>query len=344
MTTLRARAYAKINLGLRILGRRADGFHELRTIFQTISLADTVTLRLEPGRGVRLEAVHTAAAVDWPAMSDEKNLACRAAQLAQEEFGPRARIGIGLVKRIPVGAGLGGGSADAAAVLRLLAGRARQRPPAQVLLQLAATLGSDVPALLLGGTVLGLGRGEECYRLPSLPSWHVLVAMPPGPVATAAAYQRWDQLHPAATGLTGPEISANMMTLLASLWRVQDKTGDSAGRAAPASRLERDRSFAAAELKVRAGIENDFEEVVFPLSPDFSALHRALKRSGAVCVGLSGSGAAQFALFSCRQAALAAQARLGPRARSWTARFVAPPAGAPMGGPAAGGFWGVVQR
>lgn len=349
MSRAQAAAYAKINLGLRILGRRRDGFHELRTVFQTISLADTVTLEFRPGRGVRLDHVQAGAEVGWPDMPDTRNLAVRAAEWAREEFRIRGQIGVRLTKRIPVGAGLGGGSADAAAVLRLLAARARPQPPAGAVRRLAASLGSDVPALLWGGTVLGLGRGEECYRLPALPAWHCVLAMPepgrcptlPQGISTEAAYRRWDELHPnhRPDGLTGAEISASMDALLGSLQRIRQMHGGSVHRAAPASRDGRDRGHRW-RPKVRAGIENDFAEAVFPLSPDFSAIRRALQRGGASCIGLSGSGAAQYGLFAARAQAAAARARLAPRVRGWTARFIAPR-------PRAHGSeerWGVVQR
>src|SRR6185437_16556731 len=130
-TPLRARAYAKINLGLKIVGRRADGFHDLRTIFQTLALHDRVVIELHGGRGVRLELDGEADGV----AADGGNLAARAAALAAEAWGMRRQIVIRLHKRIPVGAGLGGGSSDAAAVLRLLATAARR--PAALALQLA---------------------------------------------------------------------------------------------------------------------------------------------------------------------------------------------------------------
>ena len=171
MTIVRARAFAKINLGLRILGRRSDGYHELRSVIQTISLTDTLTLTFRPGRGVRLEAVRAERNVCWPELADGQNLAVRAALLAREAFGLRGQIGVAIHKRIPLGAGLGGGSADAAAVLRVAAARARRPPPAAALCRPAAAPGSRVPALLLGGTVPALGRGEECYRLPGLAAW-----------------------------------------------------------------------------------------------------------------------------------------------------------------------------
>lgn len=314
---MQTRAYAKLNLGLKIIGRRADGFHELRTVFQAVSLADDVAIHFGPGRGVRLEAAIASGSRAWarwlavPAGS--ANLAFRAAELAREEFGLRGLVRVRLVKRIPVGAGLGGGSADAAAVLRLLAARARPAPPAAAIWRLAAALGSDVVPFLLGGTVLGLGRGDECYPLPDLPRQYAVLALPAMPVATATAFRLWDERHPeqgATAGLTPPDASATIYSFCGSLWR-----------AFPASRLGRDRGRLR-RSKVRAGIDNDFEEVVLSLSPDFAKIRRALRRSGAESVALTGSGAAQFGLFADRRAAQAARAQLGADLPAWVVRFV----------------------
>ncbi|MGH9485146.1 MAG: 4-(cytidine 5'-diphospho)-2-C-methyl-D-erythritol kinase, partial [Terriglobales bacterium] len=184
------RAFAKINLGLKIVARRPDGFHELRTVFQTIALADRLRLTVSSGRGVVVTAT------GWPVPAGRGNLAVRAAELAAERFGIRGRVEIALEKRIPLGAGLGGGSSDAAAVLRMLALAARRRPALSALLAAARELGSDVPLFLLGGTVLGLGRGDEVYGLPDLAPWHCVLAMPRAAagsgLATPAAFARWD--------------------------------------------------------------------------------------------------------------------------------------------------------
>ncbi|MGH9536079.1 MAG: 4-(cytidine 5'-diphospho)-2-C-methyl-D-erythritol kinase, partial [Terriglobales bacterium] len=156
METVQTRAYAKINLGLRILRRREDGFHELRTLFQTISLADTVRLSFGRGRGVRLEGVRAEPGVGWPAMAEADNLAVRAAVLARQAWGVGGAIGVHLHKRIPLGAGLGGGSADAAAALRY-AGFTD--------VAAAASLGADVPFCLRGGRAKVGGIGEELTAL-----------------------------------------------------------------------------------------------------------------------------------------------------------------------------------
>lgn len=308
----RLRAYAKINLGLKILGRRADGFHELRTVFQTLALADRLEVELSPGRGIELTITGERERV----AEGTENLAWRAAALAAEAWGIRGRIAIRLEKHIPSGAGLGGGSSDAAAVLRALAQVAVHGQDGA--LQLAAQLGSDVAPLLIGGAVLGLGRGEEAYALSDLGSWHCVLAMPRegpgGAVATADAFAAWDKR---GGGLTPPDDLDTIMKFCNLVHQVL-----------PAFRLRRNRGAPSASLrgtggpKVHAGIENDFQEEVFSLSPDFPRIHQALLRSHAIWVSLTGSGAAQFGLFANAAAARRAAAKIAARDRIWTTRFV----------------------
>lgn len=307
-TRFRVRACAKINLGLKIGPRRRDGFHELRTVFQTISLADRVELSLTPGRGVSLELAGRLAP------TGQDNLAVRAAELAADAYGLRWHVGIRLEKRIPSGAGLGGGSSDAAAVLRALASACRTPPPQREQFAVASALGSDVPAFLLGGTVLGLGRGDEVYALADLSAWHCVLAMPRdhdgGGIATAEAFERWDQ------GLTAARHSDTLVEFCSLVEQVL-----------PAFRTLRNRGRRLGPQgltgpKVHAGIENDFESEVFSLSPDFSRIHRELRRASAAWVGLSGSGATQFGLFDRAGAAALVAARLARRYSSWRARMV----------------------
>ncbi|MGH9466209.1 MAG: 4-(cytidine 5'-diphospho)-2-C-methyl-D-erythritol kinase [Terriglobales bacterium] len=310
----RARAYAKINLGLKIVARREDGFHELRTVFQTISLADTLELAISPGRGISLELSGLTA----PAGGG--NLAYRAAAAARERFGVRGHVAIRLTKRIPVGAGMGGGSSDAAAVIRMLALAARRPPRLEAQFKLARELGSDVPAFLLGGTVLGMGRGDEVYALPDLAPWQCLLSMPRDAVgaglSTPSAFAAWDQSHPASPPLTG---SARSDTLLGFCSLVD--------QVLPAFRKLRNRGprmppAGVAGPKVHAGIENDFLAGVFSLSPDFSRIHSQLCRSSAAWVGLTGSGAAQFALYASADRAEAGARSLSRQFCSWRARFL----------------------
>jgi 4-diphosphocytidyl-2-C-methyl-D-erythritol kinase len=176
-TKVRVPAYAKLNLGLRVLYRRPDGFHELRTIFQTISLADRLEIEFTPSRSTQVQIEGT------PDIAD--NLVERACRLALEAMKVHARVLFTLTKRIPMGAGLGGGSSDAAAVLLALPVLARKT---LLCAGLAAQLGSDVPFFLHGGTALGLGRGEELYPLPDLSARGLLV-VPNVHSSTAEAYR-----------------------------------------------------------------------------------------------------------------------------------------------------------
>lgn len=308
----RAKAFAKINLGLKIAGRRADGYHELRTVFQTIALADEVAMSVGPGRGVGLEVTGLAAP------GGRENLAYRAAERAAEAFGVQGRIELRLRKRIPAEAGLGGGSSDAAAVLRMAALAARRRPDAAAVLRLAQELGADVPAFLVGGTVLGVGRGDEVYPLPELGRWHCVVAMPRAGVgqaiATPEAFARWDLADRRRGGLTAADGSATLVEFCSLVCQVL-----------PAFRLERNRGLrpeTAASPRVHAGIENDFQSGVFSLSLDFPRIHQQLCRAGARWASLSGSGAAQFGLFPQAGPAQAAARRLERQYRCWRTRFV----------------------
>ena len=178
-------SFAKLNLDLRILSKRPDGYHDLRTIFQTVSLKDT--LRIDFDR-----AKHTQIFVD-SSVEIADNLVVRAAALVLEQLKIKASVHFTLNKRIPMGAGLGGRSSNAAAVLLALPALAGKSIAFDRLLALAETLGSDVPFFLYGGTALGLGRGTELYPLPDLPKYHVLVVstaytfLPPRPITHWAA-------------------------------------------------------------------------------------------------------------------------------------------------------------
>jgi 4-diphosphocytidyl-2-C-methyl-D-erythritol kinase len=193
-SAVRVRAFAKINLSLRVLGIRADGYHELRTIFQTIALHDTLTIR--PRRGPFVLRCD-----DPSCPADRTNLVWRAADAAwaaARRRGPLRDLEISLVKRIPIQAGLGGGSSDAAATLRALATLWRVRDAAVT--PLAVALGADVPYFLEGGTVLGLDRGDLLYPLADYrPAWVTLV-LPDFGVSTVEAYRWWDEQGGATRG------------------------------------------------------------------------------------------------------------------------------------------------
>ena len=176
----RVRALAKINLDLRVLGKRADGYHELRTIFQTVSLADRLEIAFTPGRTTSIELEDAAKIPD--------NLVARAARLALDAMGATGRVAMRLEKRIPMGSGLGGGSSDAAAVLLALPVLAGKPLPVETLSALGQQLGSDVPFFLLGGTAVGIGRGTELFPLPDAPGRAGVIVAPGVHVSTAEAY------------------------------------------------------------------------------------------------------------------------------------------------------------
>jgi 4-diphosphocytidyl-2-C-methyl-D-erythritol kinase len=209
MMFLEVRVPAKINLHLQVLGRRPDGFHEVRTLLQSIDLFDVVRAAPAP-EGVLELRVEPPDAVS----SGEENLVLKAARRLWQESGTRPGAALWLRKRIPLGAGLGGGSADAAATLVLLDRLWSLRLGPVALHAAAADLGSDVPFFLRGGSALGVGRGEEVLPLPDLPKLGVLVVFPGQLVPTAEVYGRleqrltWDApeatVYAFAAGLTGP--------------------------------------------------------------------------------------------------------------------------------------------
>jgi 4-diphosphocytidyl-2-C-methyl-D-erythritol kinase len=272
---LRLPSFAKVNLGLEVLGTRADGYHELRTIFQTISLHDDLELRPHAS-AIEVRCDHPGVP------TDHTNLAHRAAEELRRFAGISKGVTITITKRIPVAGGLGGGSSNAAAVLigldrlwRLGLGHARLHP-------LARRLGADVPYFLVGGTALGLGRGDEVYPLLRQVRASVVVVDPGRPLSTAAVFRRLDQ------GLT-PRENAN------NIFRFVSSQLDGQGGAFP-------------------GLSNDLERAALDEDPGLEARGRDIRgiliREGAILASLSGSGAAFFGVFSDTGAARRARSAL----------------------------------
>jgi 4-diphosphocytidyl-2-C-methyl-D-erythritol kinase len=262
--SLRLRAFAKINLGLKLLGRRPDGFHELRTIYQTIALHDRLEISLaRAGEGIRFEC-------DDPQIpSGEGNLVYRACDLWRRATGFRGGIRARLEKLIPAGSGLGGASSDAAATLEGLERLSGEKLVAYQRFSLAAQLGSDVPLFLLGGRVLGCGRGEEVYPLPDLPRRECLVVFPGFSISTAEAYREADL----------------RLTTQGKLRSIMDVG-----------------AWPQFPLLRWGPAENDFERVVFARWPELARLKRLLIRAGAEIASLTGSGSAVYSVFeSARQ-------------------------------------------
>ncbi|MCW5983170.1 MAG: 4-(cytidine 5'-diphospho)-2-C-methyl-D-erythritol kinase [Bryobacteraceae bacterium] len=261
----RVKALAKINLSLKVLGKRLDGFHELRTIFQTISLGDEIELEY---------CRSSSTGIDLSSNLDiDDNLAVRAAAAVMDASGRSGHIRIALKKRIPVGGGMGGGSSDAAAVLLALPVLAGAALPLDRLAELAAALGSDVPFFLHGGAALGIGRGAELYPLPDAPRFHGLAVFPPVAISTAEAYRGLSR------ELTADFESFTMSKFQALSWAL------ASGLTAEAWE----------ELS-----ENDFEEWAWSRRPELAAVRRKLARLGAKPVMLSGSGSSLFGIFPDR--------------------------------------------
>ena len=297
--TVTVRSFAKINLGLRIGARRDDGFHDLLTVYQTIGLHDLI--RVSSGRGRGIEILCT----DPRVPTDESNTCFRVVEKAMLALNAKGRIRIEIEKRLPVQGGLGGASANAVAALLGLERVLKKSLPAAQRLRIAAEVGSDLPLFLIGGTVLGVGHGEQVYPLEDLPATACVVVTPEVGVSTPKAFAEWDRKLTVA----GPSDRMIELGRGLSAWLSESYSG------APFRRGRRENPLL--EL-VRAGIKNDFEQVVFPEYPELSESKSALERAGAKYASLSGSGSALYGLFASKEAARAAVARLGKQ--GWKAQ------------------------
>jgi 4-diphosphocytidyl-2-C-methyl-D-erythritol kinase len=266
---MRVRAFAKINRSLRVLGTRGDGYHELRTIFQSIALHDTLTIRATRGS-------FTLTCDDPACPVDGTNLIARAAVAMWQAAGRRGAPGgvaIDLKKRIPMQAGLGGGSSDAAAALRALA--KRWRVADEKVRAAAAALGADVPYFFEGGAVLGLERGDLLFPLVDPPPAWVVLVLPDFGVSTKDAFGWFDERSDPSTGLkAGTRVGA-------------DPRG-------PRSRE----------------MVNDLEGAVVARHPEIGRIISALGRARASQAAMSGTGSAVFGLFSSHSAAIQAGKQL----------------------------------
>jgi len=252
---------AKINLGLWVGRRRADGFHDIVTIIAPVELADTVTLDgAKAGIRVVCDSTHVP--------SGSKNLAYKAATAFFAATGLDAGCRIHIDKRIPVGGGLGGGSSNAAAVLTGLNQLFGRPLTPNRLRRIGASLGSDVPAFLINGPCIARGRGERLRRI-RLPRLDLMLCFPGYPVPTAWAYAELDRLRGTGQGLTRPVISLKILR-------------------AALRRNEPD--------KVAAQLANSFEPVVFRRHPALGHTKELLLRHGALAASLSGSGSTVYGL------------------------------------------------
>jgi 4-diphosphocytidyl-2-C-methyl-D-erythritol kinase len=256
---VRLPAFAKINLCLHVVGKRPDGYHELRTIFQAISLHDTLELSIEPGGSGQFSL--SSNDVTLPLGRD--NLVVRAIEAISPEVGFRGSLSVQLDKKIPVARGLGGGSGDAAAALIGMMRLTGQQVPLPRLMEIAAGLGADVPFFLFGGRALAVNRGDEIYPLPNGPRQAILVVSPRDiAVSTKDAYE-W--ISPELTRLSKPN---RIWGFCALCWSRQG-----------------------------AGVSNDFEGPVFSRYPRLGEIRDALLGRGAADAALAGSGSAVFGVF-----------------------------------------------
>jgi len=343
--TVAVRSFAKINLGLYIGAARADGFHDLRTVYQTIALHDVIRVSVErnSGRGSGIEIVCTNEDPRVPL--DSSNTCWRMAERVLEELGARGRVRIEIEKRLPVQGGLGAASSNAVAAmvgLELALQKAfKKRLSGAARLRIAAEVGSDLPLFLVGGTTLGVGRGEEVYPLADLPAMAMVVVTPEVGVSTPQAFADWDALmesdwcgdgalanfggaeprhhtsgptgsHPTSLRqLTPPSASDRLFEVgcVLSAWLSGSaniagypNTGASAKGGSRGEKLLLD--------LVRTGIGNDFERVVFPKYPELRDIKGALERAGAKYASLSGSGSSLYGLFRSPADAAGAASRL----------------------------------
>jgi len=260
MKEIRVPAFAKVNLRLEILGRRADGYHELRTIFQSLTLHDSLHLALTRGREIELSVKGDPALAAAPVRD---NLVWRALSILRRELKLRQGIRAELRKRIPAGRGLGGGSSDAAAALAGLMRLSGRRIAPERLMEIASGLGADVPFFLLGGRALGVSRGDEIYPLPERPRQAILIVSPTDlGVATREAYA-W-----LGRGLTTRAAMPTLWSFCALCW-------------SPSG----------------SALRNDFEAAVFRRHPRLARIKRKLLQQGAADASLAGSGSAVFGVF-----------------------------------------------
>jgi 4-diphosphocytidyl-2-C-methyl-D-erythritol kinase len=330
---MHVRSHCKINLGLAIGPPRADGFHALTTLYQTLALHDIVTVsarRLGAGEASWLELTTNHPQVP----TDSRNTAWKMVERALARAGVSAEVSIHIQKELPVQGGMGAGSANAAAALIGLERELGLTLPQTERLAIAAEVGSDVPLFLIGGAVLGRNRGEDVSPMMDFAATPCVVAIPEVGVSTPRAFQEWDGLCAAkakeAGGLTGPaqpdrleqlsHVYASVLGVSPTAEQASESSGivhglvperNQGGSSEPKSL--KDLAGNPLLALVRTGIENDFEQVVFPQYPllrEYKHLLMDSSETGAIYAALSGSGSALFGLYRNEEDAKAAQQRV----------------------------------
>ena len=318
------RSFAKINLGLKIGPLRADGFHDLRTVYQTIALHDVVRVEAGSGEGIEIRC-------DDPRVPcDATNTCYKIAERVLKSADKRSKIVITIDKQLPVQGGMGAASSNAVATMLGLERTLGIELTPQDKMCLAAGVGSDLPLFLIGGTVLGVDRGQEVYALQDLPEIPLVVVTPPNGVSTPKAFAQWDALvaetnkgeaidmassEIAQSALTVPNVTGTIKQFDQALYAWWSKSLLSRARPAegPASGVPAmggDRAETPLLDLVRTGIENDFERVVFPEYPELREVKSALQREGARYAALSGSGSTLYGLFDSASRAEGAAERM----------------------------------
>jgi 4-diphosphocytidyl-2-C-methyl-D-erythritol kinase len=326
MSTL-VRSYSKINLGLAIGPVRPDGFHGLTTLYQTLELHDLVTVSAERAAETKI----TLTTNDERVPTDVKNTCWKMVERALGRMDVAAEVAVYIEKRLPVQGGMGAGSANAAAVLIGLERELGLALPGGERLWLAGEVGSDVPLFLLGGTVLGIGRGEQVVPLPDMPSVFCVIAVPELGVSTPQAFRDWDALAAdpndgSLTPLSKPDRLNELGLAFASVYAEPGTSGIIRGSNLDEANANKQGGSELAQsgqvddlaentllALVRTGVENDFERVVFPAYPSLREIKRQLMGTGseqALYAALSGSGSALFGLYRSEQDARAAQHRV----------------------------------
>ena len=270
METLKLNAYAKINLGLDVIGRLPNGYHEVKMIMQSVGICDELTFEKQPS-GITV----TTDSGELP--TDENNLIYRAAKLLLDTCAVKEGVRIHLTKRIPIAAGMAGGSTDAAATLKAVNQLFRFGKTKEELMELGVKIGADVPYCILGGTALAEGIGERLTPLPPMPDCHLLVAKPDINVSTKYVYTTLD----AAPILFHPDIDGMTAAILAG-----DLTG------------------------ITAKLGNVLETVTVPAHPIISKIKEKFLELGSDGVLMSGSGPTVFGIFSDKTAAEKAYASM----------------------------------
>jgi 4-diphosphocytidyl-2-C-methyl-D-erythritol kinase len=315
------RSFAKINLGLKIGAARADGFHELRTIYQTIALHDVIRVEVQPGDEIDIRCS------DPRVPCDASNTCYMVADRVMRSLKVAGRVVISIDKQLPVQGGMGAASSNAVATLIALERELKTTIAPQEKLRIAAEVGSDLPLFVIGGTVLGVDRGQEVYALQDLPTMHLVVVTPPVGVSTPKAFANWDTLTELAdmeqaineagygfgesTELTTSSAAGTITTFSQSVFAWLERVFPLQVR--PASGVPAsggDRAETPLLDLVRTGIENDFERVVFPEYPELREVKRVLEREGARYASLSGSGSTLYGVFASAAEAESAARRM----------------------------------